>query len=284
MYKNIKNLGKIENIYNNNLYKQLKRQGLFVSKALVALVSSSILSMFLFGCQSTSKEERYNNMTPNEIYQQGVKNVHKKRYAFAAEDFEALESRYPFGEFADNAQLAAIYSYYKNKDFPTGLASVDRFIRMYPRHPHVDYAHYMKGLMHYTDSFGFYGKYLPINVAERDPQSAKKALAAFDLLTQQYPNSKYARDAAQRMVYLRNMVAEHELVAARFYVKRDAYVAAATRAQHILTHYDRSTAVEEALAILVQSYRALGIDSLANDNLRVLRTNYPNSEFLRALA
>lgn len=237
----------------------------------------------LAGCNSTPKDERYNNMSPNEIYAQGTKNVKKKNYAEAVEDFEALESRYPFGEYADKAQLGAIYAYYENEDYPAALPAVERFIRMYPRHPNVDYAYYMKGLCHYSEALGFLTKYLPMEREERDPTFAKKAIQAFQYLTVHYPDSIYTPDAKQRIVYLRNLLAKSELVAARFYYEKGAYLAAVNRASNVLSQFDRSPSMPEALYIMVKSYRKLELNDLANDSYRTLVLNYPDSFYLEAL-
>lgn len=248
--------------------------------ALLLLTTLLVLS----GCHSNSKDDRYSNLSPNEIYRQGVKNVSKKQYPQAVEDFEALESRYPFGEYADKAQLGAIYALYENEDYASAQPAVERFIRMYPRHPHVDYAHYMKGLIHFSDAMGLFGKYLPLERAERDPTDVKKALQAFQVLISQYPNSIYVEDAKLRIVYLRNLLAKHEIFAARFYMKKGAYLAAANRASYVLSQFDRTPSMPEALAIQVQAYRKLHLDSLANDAMRVLVLNYPDSSYVAELS
>jgi outer membrane protein assembly factor BamD len=237
----------------------------------------------LCGCQSQSKENKYNLMTANEIYQHGVKQTRKKHYITAIEDFEALEARYPFGDYADNAQLGAIYAMYMNEDYPSALPAVERFIRMYPRHENIDYAYYMQGLIHFSESLGFFSKYLPQDRAERDASSAKKGLNAFNNLVQRYPNSKFTPDAKLRMVYLRNMIAENELVASRFYLKKGAWNAAANRANYVVAHFDETPSMAEALSIMVESYRQLELTKLANDTYRILSLNFPDSEFLKAL-
>lgn len=255
------------------MYKEMKK-----------LASCLLVTLILSGCHSTSKDERYNSMSANEIYQQGVKNTNKKRFKPAVEDFEALEARYPFGDYADKAQLGSIYALYLNEDYAQALPATDRFIRMYPRHPHVDYAYYMKGLVHFSEAMGFFSKYLPMERAERDPTPAKKSLASFDHLVTHYPNSVYANNAKQRMVYLRNLIAENELFVARFNLKKGAYLAAANRANYIVVHFDKSPQIEEALAIMVQAYRRLERPELAQDAYAVLKQNFPQSEFVKKLA
>lgn len=237
----------------------------------------------LAGCSSNSKDEKYNNMSPNDIYQQGVKNAHKKRYDQAVEDFEALESRYPFGEYADKAQLGAIYAYYENQDYPAAIPAIERFLRMYPRHPSVDYAYYMKGLTHFSETSGILNNYLPVERADRDTSSFKKSLQAFHILTTRFPDSIYSADATQRMVYLRNILAENELFAARFYFRKGAYLAAANRASNVLIQFERAPVTAEALYIMVKSYRALELNKLANDTYDVLALNYPESDYLKKL-
>ena len=232
-------------------------------------------ALFMAGCHSTSKEEKYNAMSAIEIYDLGVKHVKKKNYVEAVDDFEALESRYPFGDFADQAQLGAIYAYYLNEDYPSALPAVERFIRMYPRHPDVDYAYFMKGLIHYNESL------CPMILRIT---KSKKGFVAFQTLVYQYPDSIYVTEAKQRMVYLRNLLAESDLVAARFYLRKGAYLAALNRAQNIISQYDRSPSMPEALAIMVESYRALELPQLAQSSFEVLAYNYPDSVFVEELS
>ncbi len=242
-----------------------------------------MLCSLLAGCHTPSKDEKYNDLPPQTIYQKGVKNVHKHNYADAAEDFEALESRYPFGEYADKAQIGAFYAYYLNKDYPSALPAIERFIRMYPRHPNIDYAYYMKGLSHFSDSIGFFGKYTPMRRADRDQRSSLKALSTFNYLVTNYPNSIYAEDAKLRMVYLSEKLAENELYVARFYLKKGAYLAAANRSSYIVNHFRESHHLPEALSIMVKAYRALHLDSLAQDAYKTLAASYPNSAYTKEL-
>jgi outer membrane protein assembly factor BamD len=248
-----------------------------------SLLLLSVATLLLTGCNSNSKEEKYNNFTPDKIYRQGVKNLRKHRYAQAVEDFQALESRYPFGEYADKSQLGAIYGYYENEDYASALPAVDRFIRMYPRHPNVDYAYYLKGLIHYTEAVTVFSKYLPLQREERDTTPLKKGLAAFNTLITNYPQSMYAPDAKLRMVHMRNLLATSELVAARFYMQKKAYLAAANRCAYVIANFDQTPTMPEALAIQVQAYRKLKLNDLANDSYRVLKLNYPQSSYIKEL-
>lgn len=237
------------------------------------------LIMLLTGCHSQSKDERYNNMTPLEIYQTGVKHVNKHNYPEAIDDFTALESRYPFSEFADRAQMGAIYATYLNEDYVSALPAIDRFLRMYPRHPDVDWVYYMKGVIHFNESMGFFGKYLSGN-EERDPVPAQQGFEAFSMLAATYPDSCYTPDAVLRMVYLRNVLAAHEMVAARYYMKRGAYVAAVKRANNVLEKFDQTPCVPDALALMIEAYRCMGMEDLADDTFHVLAYNYPTSKYV----
>ena len=154
---------------------------------------------------------------------------------------------------------------------------------MYPRHPNVDYVYYMKGLIHFNESLGFFGKYLKGN-EERDPTFARQGIQAFNMLVSTYPNSVYAPDSALRLVYLRNVLAAHEMVAARFYMRKGAYVAAVNRANVVLTEFDQTPSMPDALAVMVEAYRCMQLNDLADDTFNILAFNYPGSKYIAELA
>jgi outer membrane protein assembly factor BamD len=238
------------------------------------------LILLLVGC-SADKKDHYKGLSAEQIYVQAEKNISKDNYAEAAKDFEALEARYPYGQYADKAQLGLIKAYYKSNDAPLALAAAERFIRMYPRHPEVDYAYYMKGLITYDQNYSFAFRYLPLDKSARDPGHAYESFEAFKELLERYPNSQYAAEAKQRMIHLKNLMADHELQVAQFYIKRGAFLSAANRANFIVKNYDRTNAVPEALGIMVYAYRKLGMNKLADDALNTLRNNFPNSDALK---
>lgn len=238
----------------------------------------------LIGCSTPSKDERFDAMTASELYQDGLKKAKSKKYIEAVEHFEALEARYPFGEYAEKAKLAEIYGFYKSDDWPSSQASAERFIKVHPRHQHVDYAYYMKGLTHFSESLGTYSRYLPMERADRDVSAIRESYDAFEELISRFPNSEYAPDAKKRIVYLRNVIAENELVAARYYMERKAYVAAANRTKEILVHLDQSPVMEEALYIQAKAYQMLGLKDLSQDTKHILTLNYPQSSFLNKLS
>jgi len=230
---------------------------------------------FLSGCNS-KKKDIYKCMSAEEIYELGQNHMTKGKYGDAIKDFEALESRYPYGEKSSNAQLALITAYYKRSEYALALSTVDRFIRMNPRHPDVDYAHYLKGMVSFDQNTTLLYRHLPIDRSLRDSTPAHQSFAAFKELVELYPNSKYAPEARQRMVALRDQLANHELAAVQYYMKRGAYLSAANRANYIVQNYNQSQAVPQALCSMVISYKKLGMEQLSADAENVLKTNFPN--------
>lgn len=198
-------------------------------------------------------------------------------YETAIKYFESLEARYPFGRYAQQAQLEIIYAYYKYDEPASAVAAADRFIKLQPRHPNVDYAYYMKGLANYNQGKGLIDRYIPTDASQRDPGAARQSFQDFDVLVRRFPDSKYANDARQRMVYLRNNLAAYELHVGDYYMRRGAYVAAANRAKYVVEHYQGAPVMPDALAMMVKAYRRMGMDRLADDALRVLKDNYPSN-------
>lgn len=207
----------------------------------------------------------------------------KGEYEKAIRYYEVLESRYPLGRIAQQAQLNMLYAYYQNDEPESALLAADRFIKLYPRHPYIDYAYYMKGVISFNQNFGPVERFFPIDLTERDQVGAKRAFKAFGELVERFPNSPYSQDAIQRMQYLRNGLANYELNVADYYMRRGAYVAAANRAQYTLEHYDGAPAVPQALVILVEAYQAMQLADLARDALRVLKLSYPQHPDISAL-
>lgn len=239
---------------------------------IIITVSTAFL---LVGCQSKDKDN-YKGMSAAEIYAQAEKNVAKEKFPAAAKDFEALEARFPYGEYSDKAQLGLINAYYKQNEPALAISAADRFIRMNPHHPHVDYAYYLKGLVTFDQNYSFTFRYLPLDKSTRDPSTAIESFDAFKELIDRFPNSEYAPDARQRMVFLRNQLANHELSVVKYYVKRGAWLSAANRANYIVKHFEKTAVIPEALAIMVTCYRHLGMQQLADDALKTLQTNFPD--------
>lgn len=240
----------------------------------VAIIS---VGFSLTACSSNSKTELYKGMTAEQMYSQGKLAAQKERYNNAIKDFEALEAKYPYGKYTHKAQLAIIHAYYKKDEAASALAAADRFIRMYPRHKNIDYVYYMKGVINYDENFSTVYQYFPIDRSLRDPTLARQSFDDFKTLLQRYPNSDYAIDAEKRMVNLRNHLANYELHIANYYLKKGAYIAAANRAGYIISQFNQTTAMPEALAVIIKSYRVLGMNKLADDALATLDKNFPNS-------
>jgi outer membrane protein assembly factor BamD len=201
-------------------------------------------------------------------------------YEAAIKLFEKLESNYPFGTYAAQAQMEIAYAHYKAQDNAEALASVERFIKLHPNHPNVDYMYYLRGLVNFNDQIGFLSFIYAQDPTERDPKATREAFAAFKELVDKFPNSKYAPDAISRMNYLINAMASYEVHVANFYYRRGAYLAALNRAQGAVTDYAQAPAREEALFIMIRAYDKLGMPDLRDDTQRIFQKNYPNSRFL----
>lgn len=215
-----------------------------------------------------------------KLYAEAKENLESGNYERAVNLLEKLEARYPYGSYAQQAQLDIAYAYYKDASPPLAIASADRFIKLHPNHKHVDYAYYLKGLANFNEDLGLFGRFVDQDLAERDSRAAREAFAAFKELTTRFPNSKYAPDAVARMKYLVNALARNEVHIARYYMKREAWVAAAARAKEVLKTYPEAPAVEDALAVMIVAYDKLGIADLRDDARRVLALNYPQSAYL----
>lgn len=237
------------------------------------------------GCSSTTKDPAviYQNQSEAQIFHEGEISLAKGRYAVAVQQFEALDALYPFGPNDEQAELDLMYVYYQTEDMASAAATANRFIRLYPRSEHADYAYYMKGLADFNQNRGWLQRFFPTDLAQRDPGTTKQAFDDFNHLLQYFPDSVYAPDARQRMVYLRNLFAQYEVEVGQYYFNRGAYVAAANRGAYVLQHYQGTLAVQNALGLMAQSYRNMGMNDLAVQTLQTLAINYPNGPVLRAL-
>ncbi len=215
------------------------------------------------------------NWSARKIYTEAKKSLSSGDYENAINFYETLESRYPFGRFAKQGQIEIAYAYYKFDEPESAIAAADRFIKLHPKHPHVDYAYYLKGLIYFNRNIGFLGRLFQQDSSSRDPESSKQAFQEFSTLIKKFPNSRYATEARLRALYLRNNLAEHELHVAKYYMTRKAYVAAVNRCKYIIENYDRSSAVPGALDIMAQAYDKLGLTELAADARRVLVASFP---------
>lgn len=245
----------------------------------LALIFAALM-LITTGCASnTDNSEEASELALYESAQSGMA---AGNYKDAVSRLQALEARFPFGRYAEQAQLEIIYAYYKSSQAEAARAAADRFIRLHANHPNVDYAYYLRGLASFEEDENFLTKIFPLDPSKRDPGAARESFEDFSLLIRRFPSSEYAPDAQRRMRYLKNLLAESELHAARYYIYRGAYMAAANRGRFVLENYQGTIAVPDALAIMVESYRLLEQKTLANNALEVLKVNYPDHPTLNA--
>lgn len=231
-------------------------------------------AVWLTGCATDTNLTQ--DMAERELYNRAQESLNGMRFDIAVTRFQMLEARFPFGPYAEQSQLEIIYAYLRSSEPEAAIAAADRFIRLHPQSPNIDYAFYMKGLANYTEGDGFLDQFLPTDMTERDPGSALKAFEDFRQLLNRFPDSQYAPDAKARMVYLRNRLARYEINVANYYFKRRAYIAAANRGRYVIENYPQTPAVADALAVMVQAYRLLGLEDLSGNALNVLNENHPN--------
>lgn len=222
-------------------------------------------------------------MSADKIYAEAKDALDNGQYDLAIKRYESLEARFPYGRYSQQGQLEVAYAYYKQKEQASAVAAAERFMKLHPNHPSVDYAYYLKGLAYFNEDSGLLSKISRQDPSERDPKSARDSFDAFKELVQRFPDSKYAPDALARMKYLVNALASHEIHVAQWYVRRGAYVAAANRAQFALRNYPEAPIQEEALLIMIRSYDALGMRELRDDTERILKKNFPDSEQAKSL-
>ncbi len=222
----------------------------------------------------SSKDEKSAKADSAEVvYAQAMEQMSNANYTGAIKLFETLQSRFPYGRYAQQAQMEIAYAYYKQNEPESALSAVERFIKQYPNSPHVDYAYYLKGLVNFDDDLGLFGEGFQPDVSERNPKAPREAFDAFKDLVTRFPNSKYAADSKLRMQYLVNALARHETQIASYYLRRGAYVAAVNRANGVLIEFPQAPATREALQIMVQAYDAMGMKDLRDDSQRVLDKN-----------
>jgi outer membrane protein assembly factor BamD len=252
---------------------------------IIALSCTSLLVCLLAACaSSTDPADAYKGETAQQIFQGGEESLRGGSYSDAIKHFEALDVQYPFGRDTETAQLHIIYAYYKNSDFLSAETAADRFIHAYPTSPNVAYAYYMRGLASYYQNMGIFERMFSVDYATRDLTQVKKAFNDFSELETRYPQSPYAPAAHQYMIYLRNVLANHQIEVAQFYFNRQAYVASANRASMVVEHYQGAPVVPDALVIMVKSYHQLRQTDLENQAQQVLNLNYPDSIYVREVS
>ena len=239
------------------------------------LTACALSASLLAGCASEKSKD--DTLAASQLYQQIQANIAAGNYKTAAQRLQTLQSRFPFDTFGTQAELELIYTNYMNQDYDGAEDAADRFIREHPRHPNVDYAFYMKGVAYFDPEVDLLQKWLKYDNFQRDSTNSQKSFEAFRTLLQRFPNSRYADDARQRMVFLRERLADFDWIVADWYMRRGAWVSALQRAYGIVQHYPQTPRVEDALQIMVTAYTKLGMTELADDSRKVLEKNFPGA-------
>lgn len=260
----------------------MKRQAAQTMRRLgLGTVVSALLVAALAGCASQPKDDPNSQASLDKLYADAKDDLDSGGYDRAIKTLERIEGRAAGTLMAQQAQLYLAWANYRSGERAQALSTLDRFIKLNPSSPAMDYALYMKGVVNFNDDLGLFGNIANQSLAERDQQASRDALLAFRQLIDQYPQSKYAADATLRVNYIINTLAQYEVHVARYYYTRGAYVAAANRAQQAVQEFQHAPAAEEALFLMMQSYAHLGLKTLSDDAERVLKQNFPDSAYLR---
>jgi outer membrane protein assembly factor BamD len=250
-----------------------------VSRSVRLIMLCLVAITLMAGC---GRDRLDDERSAEDLYAEARSAMAARNYDRAIRLYRSLTVRYPFGRHAEQAQLDMAYAQHRARQPEAALTTLDRFIRTYPTHPNVDYAWYLKGLVHYDQAMGFIRRILPGQIVDRDQDSARRAFMDFQELIQRYPDSRYVADARQRMVFLRNAMAEHEIVIGEYYYTRQAYIAALNRAKYVIENYPGAPANIDALELMERAYLRLDLDELASDTRRTLEYNYSDELANRA--
>ena len=254
-------------------------------RAFVRIAALCLACAVSTGCSwFGEKQDITKDWSAARLYQAAKERLDNNDYEQAIDYYEKLEARYPFGPHSQQAQLDLTYAYYKNDEPAQAVAAAERFIKLHPRHPNVDYAYYIKGLANDVKTGGLVSRIVDKDYSKRDTGAAREAFRDFGELTRRFPNSKYSEDAAQRMLFLKNILAMHEVHVAKYYWSRGAYVAAANRARYVVENYQRTPAMPDALVVLAKAYKAMNLPDLSKDAVRVLELNFPDHPGVQEVA
>lgn len=246
----------------------------FLTRQISQAILLVLLVFFASGCANNDGPE----LSEEELYKSASDALKSHNFKEATRQLEALEARYPFGRFAEQSQLELIYARYASLDLEGAKSAANRFIRLHPTSENVDYAYYLRGLSSYNLDSGLAARWFPIDASSRDPGEMRKSFADFAQLVNRYPESPYSADAKQRMIYVRNRLADYELHSARYYIRREAYLAAVNRARYVVENFPQTPAAETGLILMVELYRKIGLNNHADDALAILAASFPESE------
>jgi outer membrane protein assembly factor BamD len=220
-------------------------------------------------------EEATEDFTERDFYEKIQISLNAGNWTLAITNLQLLESQFPFGKYAEQAQLELIYAHYKSAGYESSIASAERFIRLHPQHPNVDYAYYLKGLSEISQASSFFDSFLPTDSSKRDIGSARSAFGTLTEFLTRFPKSPYAADSRKRLINLRNQLARAEIHVANYYFSRKAYLAAANRGRFVVENFQQTPAVPDGLAVMAQGYQMLGMEELSENAIKVLAANYP---------
>ncbi|MEO7741347.1 MAG: outer membrane protein assembly factor BamD [Usitatibacter sp.] len=246
-------------------------------------MAAVLLALALGGCGLFSdKEDNRKDWTAAEYYKAAKEEFDNRRWEAAIKIYEQLESKFPFGRFAQQAQLEVAYAYYKQGETAQAITAIDKFIKTHPNHASIDYALYLKALVNFREDLGTFARWTQQDLADRDPKSARESFEGFKELVNRFPESRYAPDSRDRMAYLIEALARHEINVARYYLSRGAYLAAANRAQDAIARFPNSPIQKAALDIMVEAYDRMGMNDLRDDARKVLAKNFPAERMARS--
>lgn len=254
--------------------------GFGISLMRISSLTILFLALMLSSCSFFSNDNEPDRpgagLLEKEIYDRAIRALESNQSRTAIEYLQALEAQFPFGAYAEQAQLELIYAYYRSANYDAAMGTADRFIRLHPDHSNIDYAYYMRGLITYARESSFFGQFLPIDITKRDPGSAREAYGHFSELLVRFPDTPYGEDARKRLIFLRNLLARHEINVANYYFQRGAHLSATNRGRFVVENFQGSPAVADGLAVMAQGYTLLGYEELADSSIAVLRENFPD--------
>ena len=248
----------------------------------VTAMAAIALAIALGGCgMFTDKVESRKDWTAAEFYKAAKEEFDNGNWEASIKLYEQLESKFPFGRFAQQAQLEVAYAYYKQGETAQALSALDKFIKLHPNHANLDYALYLKALANFKEDLGPLARVVKQDLADRDPKAARESFEGFKELVNRFPDSRYASDSRERMAYLVEALARHEINVARYYLSRGAHLAAANRAQDAIKRFPTSPIQKDALDVIIEAYDRMGLNELRDDARKVLAKNFPADRMAR---